>query len=103
MSEQNIEQAPFFEIKGKIMITEGNDCDFELDPSIVIPDGAQPFIGEFLFEKNGKEYRRIDMFAVENSLTQDDISEQLKNKGDAAADYLLNINNITFIRKDFLQ
>lgn len=95
---------PYFEIKGTVKITEGNQCDFVIDPEIVIPEGEdiQPFIGEFILESNGFSYRRIDLFSVENDLTQDSLKAAFEAKGEDAKDYLLNIEEITFIRKDFL-
>lgn len=105
MSEQTQTiDFPYFEIKGTVKITEGNQCEFVLDPSITIPEkeGIQPFIGEFILEDSGHTYRRIDLFAVENSLTEEDIKARFETKGETAKDYLINIEQITFIRKDFL-
>lgn len=95
---------PYYEIRGTVKITEGKECDFTIDPSITIPQepGIQPFIGEFDLEGSGNTYRRIDLFCVENNLTEENLKENFDRHGDSAKDYLINIDQITFIRKDFL-
>ena len=103
MSTQTI-PLPYFEIRGTVKITEENQCDFFIDPNVTIPDGddIQPFIGEFDLDGSGHTFRRIDLFCVENNLTEEMLKENFDAKGDNAKDYLLNIDQITFIRKDFL-